>query len=173
MVTFEKYAEHIKFMFKPYTRCMVELRAKNSRREIYTIVSATQPANLQGYGELGIIFDQNTIGFFGDFFGDEYIDELNNTWETRSEKEIFELLDKKIEEYKYYIDYGYFFIFYNMEGEEESTWPSACTGDLNKIDYEKLYLSQKRQNEAEYSEIKSVTVTNFYGDIIIDNKILH
>ena len=125
------------------------------------------------YGELGIIFDQETVGFFGDFLPDDYIDWFDNSWEKYSEKEILEFLDKKIEEYKNYIDNGYFFAFYNMDDKRERLWAYVYTGDFNKIDYKTVYLDQKPSNRADYSQIKSVTVTNFYGDIIVENKILN
>lgn len=173
MRTFEKYIEHVKLMFKPYKRCVVKERVKGIDREIITIVPAEHPAKPLAFGEVGIIFDQETIGFFGDFFPDEYLDEFfDNSWEKYSEKQIFQFLDKKIEEYKYYIDNGYFFAFCYSNNEVEALWPHVYTGDFNKIDYEKLYLSQNSEG-VDYDQIKSVTVTNFYGDIIVDNKILH
>ncbi len=174
MRTFEKYIEHVKLMFKPYKRCVVKERVKSIDREIITIVPAEHPAKPLAFGELGIIFDQETIGFFGDFFPDEYLDEFfDNSWEKYSEKQIFEFLDKKIEEYKHYIDNGYFFTFYNQNSGIERVWAYVYTGDFDKIDYEKVYLDEKPKSLVDYDQIKSVTVTNFYGDIIVDNKILH
>ena len=173
MRNFEKYIEHVKLMFKSYKRCMVKERVKSVDREIITIVPVERPTNSLSYGELGIIFDQETVGFFGDFLPDDYIDLFDNSWEKYSEKEILEFLDKKIEEYKNYIDNGYFFAFYNMENKEERLWAYVYTGDFNKIDYKTVYLDQKPSDRADYSQIKSVTVTNFYGDIIVENKILN
>lgn len=173
MRTFEKYVEYVKHMFKPYKRCMVKERVKSVDREIITIVPVERPTNSLSYGELGIIFDQETVGFFGDFLPDDYIDWFDNSWEKYSEKEILEFLDKKIEEYKNYIDNGYFFAFYNMDDKRERLWAYVYTGDFNKIDYKTVYLDQKPSNRADYSQIKSVTVTNFYGDIIVENKILN
>lgn len=173
MRTFEKYIEHVKLMFKPYKRCIVEERVKSIDREIITITPIELPAKPLACGELGIIFDQETIGFFGDFLPDDYIDWDGNSWEKYSEKEMFEFLDKKIEEYKNYIDNGYFFAFYRENDKRERLWAYVYTGDFNKIDYKKVYLDEKPSDRADYDQIKSVTVTNFYGDIIVDNKILH
>lgn len=173
MRTFEKYIEHVKLMFKPYKRCVVKERVKGIDREIITIVPAEHPAKPLAGGELGIIFDQETIGFFGDFLPDDYIDWNGSSWEKYSEKEMFEFLDKKIEEYKNYIDNGYFFAFYKENHVRETLWAYVYTGDFDKIDYEKVYLDEKPKSLVDYDQIKSVTVTNFYGDIIVDNKILH
>ena len=173
MRTFEKYIEHVKLMFKPYKRCAVKERVKSIDREIITIVPAEHPAEPLAFGELGIIFDQETIGFFGDFLPDDYIDWNGNSWEKYSEKEMFEFLYKKIEEYKNYIDNGYFFAFYKENHVRETLWAYVYTGDFDKIDYEKVYLDEKPEFLVDYDQIKSVTVTNFYGDIIVDNKILH
>ena len=173
MRTFEKYVEHVKHTFKPYKRCMVKERVKSVDREIITIVPVERPTNSLSYGELGIIFDQETIGFFGDFLPDDYIDWFDNSWEKYSEKEILEFLDKKIEEYKNYIDNGYFFTFYNEHDIEKNQFAEVYIGDFDELDYEKLYMKRKFTTDVDYIQIKSVTVTNFYGDILVENKILN
>ena len=173
MIKFEKYIEHVKLMFDSYKRCIVKQRFKSDDREIITIVPVEHSINSLPFGELGIIFDQETIGFFGDFLPDDYIDWNDNSWEKYTEKEILEFLDKKIEEYKNYIDNGYFFAFYNMDNKRERLWTYVYTGDFDKIDYKTVYLDEKPSSRADYSQIKSVTVTNFYGDIIVENKILN
>lgn len=171
MINFEKYVEHVKFMFKPYKRCIVKEKVKKINREIITIVPVDRPSDSIQFGELGIIFDEETIGFFGDFFPDDYIDWNDNSWKKYSEKEMFEFLDKKIAEYKYYIDNGYFFVFYNKNNEIETVWPDVYTGDFDKIDYKKEYLDQLTSDNSNYCEIKKVTVTNFYGDVVVQKNL--
>ena len=171
MRTFEKYFEYIKSAFSSYPRIVVEIY--NQNEWVMMVRIRPQYTNENAKGCLEIRLDQETIACFGDFFPDDYLDDsFDNSWEKYSEKQIFEFLDKKIAEYKHYIGNGYFFAFCYSNNEVEALWPHLYTGDFNKIDYEKLYLSQNSEG-VDYDQIKSVTVTNFYGDIIVDNKILH
>ena len=172
MRTFEKYFEYVKKSFSMYERILVGVKVQDNEILIISILPSYNKSHGVG-GNLYIKFDQETIGFFGDFLPDDYIDWNDNSWEKYSEKEILEFLDKKIEEYKNYIDNGYFFSFYNMKNKEERLWTYVYTGDFDKIDYKAVYLDQKPSDRADYSQIKSVTVTNFYGDIIVKNKILN
>ena len=172
MRTFEKYFEYVKKSFSMYERILVGVKVQDNEILIISILPSYNKSHGVG-GNLYIKFDQETIGFFGYFLPDDYIDWNDNSWEKYSEKEILEFLDKKIEEYKNYIDNGYFFSFYNMKNKEERLWTYVYTGDFDKIDYKAVYLDQKPSDRADYSQIKSVTVTNFYGDIIVKNKILN
>ncbi len=173
MIDFEPYIEYIRQSFKDYTRCLVKQKVKTDYTEIIVIVPSVYPPRPLTFGELGIKFDEDTIGFFGDFFSDDYIDWDDNSWEKYSKEEILQLLDEKIVEYKHYIDYGYFFAFYDKNNDRQRLWPYVYTGDINKIDYKAVYLDQRTRDEISYDQIKSVTVSNFYGDIIVDNKILN
>ena len=170
--TFEKYFEYVKKSFSMYEKISVDIKVQNND----TLIISIFPHSNKSHGIRGSLyfkFDQETVGFFGDFLPDDYIDWFDNSWEKYSEKEILEFLDKKIEEYKNYIDNGYFFAFYNMDDKRERLWAYVYTGDFNKIEYKTVYLDQKPSDRADYSQIKSVTVTNFYGDIIVENKILN
>ena len=172
MRTFEKFFKYVKSAFIEYSNIVVEIYSQNQWGMIVRIrPNYTNSNNTSGC--LEIKFDEDTIGFFGDFLPDDYIDWNDNSWEKYSEKEMFEFLDKKILEYKYYIENGYFFAFYNQNNKRERLWAYVYTGDFDKIDYKKVYLDQKPSDRADYSQIKSVTVTNFYGDIIVENKILN
>ena len=172
MRTFERFFEYIKSAFSDYPRIVVEIY--NQNEWVMMVRIRPQYTNENAKGCLEIRLDQETIACFGDFFPDDYLDDsFDNSWEKYSEKQIFEFLDKKIAEYKHYIDNGYFFTFYNQNSEIERVWAYVYTGDFNKIDYEKVYLDEKPKSLVDHDQIKSVTVTNFYGDIIVDNKILH
>jgi len=171
MRTFEGFFEYIKSAFSDYPRIVVEIYHQNQWAMMVRI--RPQYTNENAKGCLEIRLDQETIACFGDFFPDDYLDDsFDNSWEKYSEKEMFEFLDKKLEEYKNYIDNGYFFAFYKENHVRETLWAYVYTGDFDKIDYEKLYLSRNTEG-VDYDQIKSVTVTNFYGDIIVNNKILH
>ena len=176
MVNFDKYTNYVRLAFKEYDRCIVKPRVKEDRIEILIIIPKERPQKQVAFGELNIKFDQNGIEFFGDFLPDDYIDGWPDTvtvWEKYTEKEIYGFLDKKIAEYKNYIDNGYFFTYYDDTGRERNQFAEIYTGDFEGLDYEELYLKLMCKSEMEYSKMKSVTVTNFYGDIIVENKILH
>ena len=172
MRTFEKYFEYVKNAFSMYKKILVKEKVKDY--DILIVSISSIPIETHGKrGFLYIKFDQDTIEFFGDFLPDEFIDLFDNTWEKYTEKEIFELLDKKILEYKNYIDNGYLFAFYDQNNEQKKLWAYVYTGDFDKIDYKKVYLDELPSDRPDYSQIKSVTVTNFYGDFIVKNKILN
>ena len=173
MINFDKYTNYVRLAFKEYDRCIVKSKVKNDELglEILIIVPKGHPQKPEASGELAIKFDQDTIGFFGDFLADDYVDWDDNTWEKYTEKEIYGFLDKKIAEYKYYVDNGYFFTYYDDSGKIENLVAEVYTGDVEGLDYKKIYL--QNGSESDYEKVKSVTVTNFYGDIIVENKILH
>ena len=172
MRTFEKYFEYVKKSFSVYEKISVDIKVQNND----TLIISIFPHSDKSHGIRGSLyfkFDQETVGFFGDFLPDDYIDWFDNSWEKYSEKEILEFLDKKIEEYKNYIDNGYFFTFYNEHDIEKNQFAEVYIGDFDELDYEKLYMKRKFTTDVDYIQIKSVTVTNFYGDIIVENKILN
>ena len=172
MRTFEKYFEYVKKSFSMYERILVGVKVQDNEILIISILPSYNKSHGVG-GNLYIKFDQETVGFFGDFLPDDYIDWFDNSWEKYSEKEILEFLDKKIEEYKNYIDNGYFFTFYNEHDIEKNQFAEVYIGDIDEVDYRELYTKRKFKTDVDYSQIKSVTVTNFYGDIIVKNKILN
>ena len=99
MRTFEKYYEYIKNSFSMYENIIVDIKVKTDDLlivNIHTNYNASHIKNINMF----IKFDQDTIAFFGDFIPDEFVDEFDNTWQKYSEKEILEILDKKITEYK-------------------------------------------------------------------------
>ena len=119
MRTFEKYFEYVKKSFSMYEKISVDIKVQNND----TLIISIFPHSGKSHGIRGSLyfkFDQETIGFFGYFLPDDYIDWNDNSWEKYSEKEILEFLDKKIEEYKNYIDNGYFFTFYNEHDIEKN-----------------------------------------------------
>ena len=174
MEIFEKYINYVKDSFAQYEKCKVITRVKKEDREIIIILPRVNPhiSSLQ-YGELGIIFDKKTIEFFGDFMPDDCIDWDENFWKKYTEKEILSFLDKKIAEYKYYITNGYFFVFYNKKGEMVNCISYTLDEDFKNFDYEKMYSKEKFSSDADFNDCKSVTVTNFYGEIVVDNKVLN
>lgn len=174
VVNFDKYTNYVRLAFKEYDRCIVKSKVKNDELglEILIIVPKEDPQKQVKFGELSIKFDQDTVEFYGDFLADEYIDyDKISIWEKYTEEEIYGFLDKKIAEYKYYVDNGYFFTYYDDSGKIENLVAEVYTGDVEGLDYKKIYL--QNGSESDYEKVKSVTVTNFYGDIIVENKILH
>lgn len=174
MIPYEEYFEYIKTAFAENPRIVVEIYAQLQNCIMVRIRPVYTNSNAEA-GCLEIRFDRDGIAYFGDFFADDFMDDIDkvNTWEIRTKEEILQLLDKKFVEYKHYIDYGYFFAFYDKNNRLQRLWPCVYTGDINKIDYKAVYLDQRTRDEISYDQIKSVTVSNFYGDIIVDNKILN
>ena len=99
MKTFEKYYEYIKNSFSMYENIIVDIKVKTDDLLIVNIHTNYNSSHIKNIN-MFIKFDQDTIAFFGDFIPDEFVDEFDNTWQKYSEKEILEILDKKIAEYK-------------------------------------------------------------------------
>lgn len=172
MITFEKYFEYIKNSFSRERDIVVGIKNKSDSTLIISInANSAKKQGIGGY--LYIKFDQQTVEFFGDFMPDDCIDWDENFWKKYTEKEILSFLDKKIAEYKYYITNGYFFVFYNKKGDMVNCISYTLDEDFKNFDYEKMYSKEKFSSDADFNDCKSVTVTNFYGEIVVDNKVLN
>lgn len=164
MKNFDKYYDYVKAAFKDYDKIKVYIYAQNED----VLLMRIEPNTISKYGRgfLEIKFDQDTIAFFGDFFADEYIDEFDNSWEKYTEAEIYAFLDKKIEEYKYYIDNGYFFNYFDWENQRIRSLPETI--DNKKFDEEvckEVYFSFGKRGKP-YSIVKTVVISNFYGEVV-------
>lgn len=164
MINFDKYYNYIKNAFKDYPYIEVIICHQNEDLMMVRIKSTTTNKNVKGF--LEIKFDQDTIAFFGDFFADEYIDEFDNSWEKYTEAEIYAFLDKKIEEYKYYIDNGYIFTYYDNENKLVMYLHDVV--DNKKFDEEvckEVYFSFGKRGKS-YAIVKTVVISNFYGEVV-------
>lgn len=160
IINFEKYYDYVKNAFKDYGRIKVYVYCQDDELLLMRIDPNITHKYVGGF--LEIKFDQDTIGFFGDFFGDEYIDEFDNTWEKYSEEEIYAFLDKKIEEYKYYIENGYFFNYYTDEGK----WRTYLAEVVEDKKFSKEFCEKIYGKDIIKDEIKTVVISNFYGEAV-------
>ena len=168
-MNFDKYFEYIKEQFASYEKIKVRIYAQWPDGMIVRIVTKYPDEALGVCGFLEIKFDEETIGFFGSYFGDEYVDDFDNSWEKYTEKQIYDILDKKIIEYKYYIENGYYAEYYDINGERHGQLPFVIKGSkINEEFLVKLYDRYKGQLQFNYKDIKTITVSDFYGDIVID-----
>lgn len=166
MKTFDTYYEYIKSSFKDYPRIKIEIY--NQHEDLMMIRINPKILNNFTRGDLHIKFDDTNISFFWGFLVDEYMEDNDfvNVWEKYNEAEIYAFLDKKIKEYKYYIDNGYFFNYYDSEDKWVMYLAEIIENKkFDEVLCEKVYHSfGKRANP--YSIVKKVVISNFYGEVV-------
>lgn len=162
MLNFHKYFEYIKDAFKEYEKIKVYVYCQNEDLMMIRISAKISYKFIRG--SLDIKFDESNISFFGSFFGDEFMedDDFVNVWEKYSEEEIYAYLDKKIEEYKYYIENGYLFNYYTDGGK----WRTYLAEVVEDKKFSKEFCEKIYGKDIIKDEIKTVVISNFYGEAV-------
>lgn len=162
MLNFDKYYDYVKNAFKEYEKIKVYVYCQNENLLLMRIVPNVTSEYKSGF--LEIKFDDTNIGFYGRFFGDEFMedDDFVNVWEKYSEEEIYAFLDKKIEEYKYYIENGYLFNYYTDEGK----WRTYLAEVVEDKKFSKEFCEKIYGKDIIKDEIKTVVISNFYGEAV-------